>query len=91
MTDSYVVARMSYENQNQHLAAVVVHLADKLGGVPVSEDVQDMIEIARAIVADAYPDGRRVAQDSPRWCETCQAYGDHHTDRHALYFDGEAT
>lgn len=20
--------------------------------------------------------------DSPRWCATCQAYGDHHTDRH---------
>lgn len=20
--------------------------------------------------------------DSPRWCETCNAYGDHHTDRH---------
>jgi hypothetical protein len=21
--------------------------------------------------------------DSPRWCETCQGYGNHHTDRHA--------
>jgi hypothetical protein len=20
--------------------------------------------------------------DSPRWCEQCGAYGDHHTDRH---------
>lgn len=20
--------------------------------------------------------------DSPRWCETCKAYGSHHTDRH---------
>jgi hypothetical protein len=20
--------------------------------------------------------------DSPRWCEVCQKYGDHHTDRH---------
>lgn len=22
------------------------------------------------------------APDSPRWCEICKAYGDHHTDRH---------
>lgn len=25
---------------------------------------------------------RGRAADSPRWCEVCQAWGDHHTDRH---------
>ena len=23
-----------------------------------------------------------MTPDSPRWCERCQAHGDHHTDRH---------
>lgn len=23
-----------------------------------------------------------VSSDSPRWCATCESYGDHHTDRH---------
>lgn len=26
--------------------------------------------------------------DSPRWCETCGSYGDHHTDRHDLVVNG---
>lgn len=25
-----------------------------------------------------------AATDSPRWCATCNAYGDHHTERHPL-------
>ena len=24
--------------------------------------------------------------DSPRYCDTCKSYGDHHTDRHNLMF-----
>jgi hypothetical protein len=23
-----------------------------------------------------------MSQDSPRWCKRCQAWGEHHTDRH---------
>ena len=26
--------------------------------------------------------------DSPRWCATCNAYGEHHTDRHHLFVNG---
>lgn len=25
---------------------------------------------------------RIKAQDSPRWCEICRAWGNHHTDKH---------
>lgn len=24
-------------------------------------------------------------RDSPRWCDICSKYGDHHTDRHHLF------
>lgn len=27
---------------------------------------------------------KMTSRDSPRWCETCQAWGDHHTDRHPV-------
>lgn len=29
--------------------------------------------------------GHRIkAQDSPRWCQHCHDFGDHHTDRHGV-------
>lgn len=31
-------------------------------------------------------------RDSARWCDECQAHGDHHTDRHEMYkLDDAAT
>ncbi|MDB5597933.1 MAG: hypothetical protein JWM36_4894, partial [Hyphomicrobiales bacterium] len=44
-----------------------------------------MSRLLRGVVAETRvlaASSTATAADSPRWCATCESYGDHHTDRH---------
>lgn len=65
------------------------YLSLEPGEVCPQQQIKDML----SGVSVTEPDPElRPNRDSPRWCETCQAYGDHHTDRHpAVVVPGEPT